>query len=1308
MRPKHGTTAFKANKRDSEPAPQDEQGHSWMYSTAFEAISSEPVLAWDTCSSFHLACPEQPLENRRVLPSVSIDAANGGKISLSAGGDYTARILDASGQLRPIHFKNVYLNPGLKGVNLVSQGILDEKGFYSATSRGKLGISTNPISQNFKEGIFATGRRLLGANIFVFNTASPDRSTTQPDDSPHTHDTDSQRTALYSTPKNGIDGKKVIEESVLHRRLGHPSAQALQENAKHYGVTIAHPGTKVCEACRLAGSQRQPFRSDARFQRHTSPGTGWHLDLFGPLRTKTFQGARYILICVDDYSRLVKIYFLRDKTGQLDCFRDLAAWSKTQTGNKIKEVRTDGEWASKEWQDLKSKMGFEHKKTTRGTPQSNGVAERYGGIIIRKARILHVDAQLPPFLYGEALMHATYLHNLLVHEETSPLFKFSGTNTTVHQLRVHGSLAYARINNRDPDRSEPTALRGVFVGMDLTTRSYRIFLPEEHRLFITRDVTFDETCRGWPKPSQPRAPNAKVSLFHENDSHLFDDEKMTTIDIPFGADATQDWEGGADSSEGDYQPSINPQTLPPTLPLTPRPPLPLGQTTTPIPEILPKPPSPVVPRYSTRHREPSRIGLESAANMATSICFTANLPINEKEALTSPQWATAMGEEFNALKKHEVFSIVQRPTDKRVIGGRWVYAKKSSQSGKNIYKARYVAKGFQQAYGINYTETWSPTVSTRNIRLLFAVAAALGLRVGHLDVKTAFLNATLDEPNIFIELPLGYREESKVMHLKKALYGLKQAGKEWHSTFHKAIVAFNFRQCKTDPCLYYKQGDSCLILFAIHVDDALFTFNGEETQQDIIKHFSSLFEIAYLGDAKFALGLEIQRTSTGYHLSQPTYVDVILKRFGYQNCLAAATPGFLLPPSVGDKASALSEFSLNELAGSLIWLAKCTRPDIAVVTSLVAQQVADPQPIAFQMCSRILRYLQGTRFHGIEFKSTGISLMAYADSDWAGDVTSRKSQSGHVLFLAGGPVNWTSRKQDTVALSTSEAEIVEACLTTTDVLAVVATLEELKLKVHRPVQILEDNSGAIALSETTLAGKRTKHIDIKWHFINDAVAANQVKLMKVPTEDNIADVFTKILARPKFEYFISKLVSDSRHSTSLLKPQPSTADQDGPGCRIPTARGTCKNQAQAEREGKAMCWYHIRIHDGVRCIGIKTNGLRCKAPPRGGTNFCPTHEPVQLELNQQPPVEETSFSSFFQAHSAQVPVMASRSMDRVTPPIIITTPAIISTVPRIIRPRQVEVSNLAELAAVFERLQIGDKVTLVRVDDNRLGGHQQS
>jgi len=178
--------------------------------------------------------------------------------------------------------------------------------------------------------------------------------------------------------------------------------------------------------------------------------------------------------------------------------------------------------------------------------------------------------------------------------------------------------------------------------------------------------------------------------------------------------------------------------------------------------------------------------------------------------------------------------------------------------------------------------------------------------------------------------------------------------------------------------------------------------------------------------------------------------------------------------------------------------------------------VSKPTPVAYTMAARILRYLRGTLDYAISFSEDARHpLLAYADADWAGD-SDRRSQSGFIFMYAGGPIAWSSKKQSCVALSTAEAEIVAASSCVQDALWFTSLLSEFGLAPPQPITVFEDNEGAIALSETSITGKRTKHIDLRYSFINDAVKKGRIIMKKIDTKKNLADLFTKALARDRF------------------------------------------------------------------------------------------------------------------------------------------------------------------------------------------------
>jgi len=177
------------------------------------------------------------------------------------------------------------------------------------------------------------------------------------------------------------------------------------------------------------------------------------------------------------------------------------------------------------------------------------------------------------------------------------------------------------------------------------------------------------------------------------------------------------------------------------------------------------------------------------------------------------------------------------------------------------------------------------------------------------------------------------------------------------------------------------------------------------------------------------------------------------------------------------------------------------------------------------MAARILRYIKGTLDYAITFSGSARQpLQAYADADYAGD-NDRKSQSGYIFMFAGGPIAWNSKKQSCVAISTAESEIVAASACAQEALWFTSLLTELGLAPTQPIVIHEDNAGAIVLAETSVTGKRTKHIDVRYHFINDAVKQNRIALRKIETKKNIADLFTKALARDRFTDLSRHLIS---------------------------------------------------------------------------------------------------------------------------------------------------------------------------------------
>ena len=234
-------------------------------------------------------------------------------------------------------------------------------------------------------------------------------------------------------------------------------------------------------------------------------------------------------------------------------------------------------------------------------------------------------------------------------------------------------------------------------------------------------------------------------------------------------------------------------------------------------------------------------------------------------------------------------------------------------------------------------------------------------------------------------------------------------------------------------------------------------------------------------------------------------------------------------------------------------------------------------------------------------------MHAFVDSDWAGDLD-RHSQSGFIFMMQGGPVSWLSKKQPTIALSSTEAEIAAAVACTQDAMWFMGCMKEMKTIYPLPMLIYEDNAGAIALSQTSVIGKRTRHVDIKYKFLNECVEAEKVRLIKVDGANNMADILTKPLPKNWFRMLSARMA----HSTSLLVPQPMTADQDGPTRCLGSYKNTkdqCKRNAL---RGYHLCKNHKQQEDGVTCIGYTLAGARCLAGTIEGSVFRKPHSVAEL------------------------------------------------------------------------------------------------
>lgn len=394
-------------------------------------------------------------------------------------------------------------------------------------------------------------------------------------------------------------------------------------------------------------------------------------------------------------------------------------------------------------------------------------------------------------------------------------------------------------------------------------------------------------------------------------------------------------------------------------------------------------------------------------------------------------------------------------------------------------------------------------------------------------MKSAFLYGELKE-DVYIQQPDGFikkGEEGKVYKLKKALYGLKQAPREWYKKIEAYFLREGFVKCTSEHTLFTKSVEGKILIVSLYVDDLIFTGNNVNMCNEFKASMMSEFDMSDLGRMKHFLGIEVLQNSNGIFICQRRYAREVLRRFEMASCNAVKNPfvtGTKLSKDGGESKFDTTLF--KKVVGSLMYLT-VTRPDLMYGASLISRYMSPPNMSHWLAAKRILRYLKGTTELGI-FYRRGVDnpkLLAYTDSGYADDLDDRKSTSGYVFKIGHGAVLWSSKKQPVVTLSTTEAEYIASAFCACQCIWLKRILGEIGVAETEATVIQCDNSSAIKLSENPVFHGKSKHIDVRFHFLRNLVDAGTVSLSYCSSQEQIADLMAKPLKLEQFEKLRSML-----------------------------------------------------------------------------------------------------------------------------------------------------------------------------------------
>ena len=985
--------------------------------------------------------------------------------------DAIAKPLEAIGEgFIPIvcNGKQVMLGPVLYVPNLrrtlLSEGEIESKGYCIVKEAGRI------IIRKDGHNYFIGNRqgKLYFINVCVYSIHPEYKE---------------MPSAFYS----GMCPSEKIDSTLdyLHRKYGHLNYRSLKNmikkgliNDKEVNISNVNlDAYNVCEVCIRSKHHRDPY--PPRNQCYSRmPLELVHTDIC-EVKTRAIDGSKYFVTFVDDYTKFKAVYPLSKKSEFYYKFLQYENFVTTlfDRSYKIKSLRLDRGGENRDGRLIQycKHKGINLRYTPRKESRLNGIAERLNRTVCEKARSLLFESGLPKYLWNYAVRYAVYILNRCETfglEGWTPALVAYG-NLSLKRLSFFGCVAFCHV--KDPvDKMSDRSVKKFFIGV--SEACYLVWDPRTKKVTTERNVLCDE-------------------------SRLYRNE-VKKVQVELG--------GSESESEGETEFEVRDESE----------------------EEREK--SPVVLRRSERaRRPPNRFGFEQVNEI---VAYMANemeavgseeemsVPRSYEEAMESSnaeKWKSAINEEFSSLRKNKVWSVVDSKIGegKTKVGCRWVFTVKNPRSRTERFKARLVALGYME--GDENESLYAPVAKATSIRLFFALAFHNKMDISHLDICTAFLYGKIDK-EIFMDIPKGHERfgDNVILKLNKSIYGLKRSPKIWNSLFDDFVTSLGFVKSRADYCLYIRKERSNKVTWLIvYVDDICIASSSPAEMNNVIKELSTRFNVKIFGFPYKFVGYNVKRSVDELILSQTEFIDNLLIKYNMFNCNSEATPAasnFL--DRLSQDNSKLVNKPYRELIGSLLYLSNFSRPDIAYCVNYLSRRVNNPSNSCWQSVKRILRYLKGTREYGLHFRSDLDLplLVGYADADFGSDPVDRKSFSGYVFEVYGNLVDWSVRKQATVALSSAEAEYVSLSSSACQGLWLFALVSEMvDYQCESLFTLYEDNKSAIYMCNDSCNIKRSKHIDVRYHFIKDLLAQRKLNVDYVPTEYQKADILTKNLCNLK-------------------------------------------------------------------------------------------------------------------------------------------------------------------------------------------------
>ncbi|KAE9302338.1 hypothetical protein PR003_g22284 [Phytophthora rubi] len=835
---------------------------------------------------------------------------------------------------------------------------------------------------------------------------------------------------MAAVESRGISADAVTECTLLelHNRLGHLAFDTLERmaDAPGSGVKLTSRVRLNCLIC--AQDKQHKVNQSKKDTGQNAPvdkiGGVICSDIKGPMTPRDRHGNRYMINFVDHSSNYVRAFLAKNKVEATKKFEHFLVFFEKEYNCRIHVLRTDGGGEYMNVEDFCRATGVRRQVSEANNQASNGKAERMHRTILNMARCMLFASGLPLKFWGYAVEYAAYVLNRSAcsanTRRMSPIEVLTGKCPDMGGIVTFGSPCTV---NRDPGKRawQPRAEVGMIVGKNDETKGFKVYIPKDMVVVTTQHIENVETL--------DTKQNVQLqALLKREDPELWRSieereeatqqkekapkKKKKQVKSKKNKKKAHGTDDVGENAEGDQGSVGAGEQLAPT-----------AASAAPA------------ARMQTRHMGAKHVPVQVVHAVVTPD------PRNYREAMRDARankWKEAIKVEFVALESNNTWEVVARPRNSKLL--------------------------HTEEYGIDYIVTFSAVLDMTTGKLIFVMAHVWGVPARHGDVPSAYVKAGKEEGlEIYLYIPDGMEIPDELL----ALLG--------NRFLHKILVKLGFCQSYTGGCLYYKRDAGGVTLVGVYVDDLLVT-GTSNARVDAFFEDMAVLELKDLGVVSKFLGIGFEYDKDkGWLLEQRQVILGMLDKFGLSEASAVRVPiggehendvdGELLPNDGAGSPQRPTVKTFQSLVGSLLWIARCTRPDIAYAVHRVTRRTHEPRVSDWRLVKKIARYLKGTvdtkfAMHAPRggMSEDTIVVEGYSDADFAGDRVDRKSVSGGVLMVCGMVVGWICKKQSSVALSTMEAEFVAASQVTAEMLGIVELLSEIGIKVKVPYKLHVDTS----------------------------------------------------------------------------------------------------------------------------------------------------------------------------------------------------------------------------------------------------------